>query len=278
MDHDRRENRDDDDIGKLFSGLRDRDYAREGLFVCEGRLVIEKALAAGAGLRALVCVPSDEAMWRDALAAAGQPGISPRAMRRPEMEALVGFAFHRGAIALAERPGPPPASDAQAAGTQEAAATLTAAGNALLLWNVTDPDNLGALIRSAAALGAAAAYLGPGCADPLGRKALRSSMGCALSLSLRRVDSVEGLRAAGAMLLAAALRPGAWGPRRARRELDARGTGAILALGNEGWGLPDDIVSACDAVVALPMAGGVDSLNVGAAGAILMWELFGRFD
>jgi len=212
-------------------------------------------------------------MWRDALAAAGQRGISPRAMPRPEMEALVGFAFHRGAIALAERPGPPPACDAR-----DAAGTRDAAGNALLLWNVTDPDNLGALIRSAAALGAAAAYLGPGCADPLGRKALRSSMGCALSLSLRRVDSVEGLRAGGAMLLAAALKPGAWGPRRARRELDARGTGAILALGNEGWGLPDDIVSACDAVVALPMAGGVDSLNVGAAGAILMWELFGRFD
>jgi tRNA G18 (ribose-2'-O)-methylase SpoU len=49
-----------------------------------------------------------------------------------------------------------------------------------------------------------------------------------------------------------------------------------LVLGNEGWGLPADLVAACDAAVAVPMAGNVDSLNVGAAGAILMWELFGR--
>lgn len=265
-------------IKKLFSGLRDRDYAREGLFVCEGRLVIEKALAAGIRLRALVCVPADEALWLGALAAAGQGDLSPRAMGRPELAELVGFAFHRGAIALAERPAMGVAGVARDAG-EEGEESRGKPGNELALWNVTDPDNLGALIRSAAALGASRVCLGPGCADPLGRKALRSSMGCALSLPLRRVADVAELRRAGpGTLIAAALDPRALSPAQARRELDSSGNAATLVLGNEGWGLPDEVVVACDAVVALPMANGVDSLNVGAAGAILMWELFRRFD
>lgn len=244
-----------------FSGLRDRDYAREGLLVCEGRIVLEKALDAGLALKAVVCVPADYDEWRSRTPA----DAALIALPKPQLEAHIGFSFHRGVLALAERPAPRPAA--------EAAASLPR-GPALVLWNVTDPDNLGTLIRSAAALGAAAVYLGGGSADPYGRKALRASMGNALTTPLFTLrDEAELPLARGAgknLLVAAALADGALRPR------DLAGPGDLtLVLGNEGWGLPRAALAACDRLVELPMARGVDSLNVGAAGAILMWELFG---
>jgi len=274
---------DPSDPFSAFAGLRDRDYARAGLIVCEGRIVIQKALDCGIRLRSLVCVPADEDEWRGVSAAAGPScGFSVASMGRADMADLLGFSFHRGAMALADRPAPPdPAT--------------VPAGHALALWNVTDPDNLGALIRSAAALGASRIYLGPGCADPYSRKALRASMACALGLPviplsgivelpLARGASATGDRAGadatlvsaganpGNLLVAAALVPGALEP---RDVLVAASLSFItLLLGNEGWGLPADLVAACDERVIVPMAGNVDSLNVGAAGAILMWELF----
>jgi len=281
---------DPSDPFSAFAGLRDRDYARAGLIVCEGRIVIQKALDCGIRLRSLVCVPADEEEWRGVSAAAGPScGFSVASMGRAEMADLLGFSFHRGAMALADRPAPPDPAAAPA-------------GHALALWNVTDPDNLGALIRSAAALGASRVYLGPGCADPYSRKALRSSMACALGLPvipllgieelrLARGPSVSGDRAPaggdrtrengaqavaagnpGNLLVAAALVPSAMEP----RDVPAAASGrpVTLLLGNEGWGLPADVVDACDGSVIVPMAGSVDSLNVGAAGAILMWELF----
>jgi tRNA G18 (ribose-2'-O)-methylase SpoU len=264
----------DDPVAGLFAGLRDRDYASQGWCVLEGRIVIEKALAAGLELVALLTVPADEAVWRQRLANGGGVGADSvlRVMPRPQMERLVGFAFHRGALALARRPGPPARLPELAAGARRVS---------LALWQVSDPDNLGALIRSAAALGGAAVFLGPGCADPYGRKALRASMGCSLSLPLFAVPDLAGLRynlttpdATGASalpgphLLAAALSPAAAPPGQQGLPGDT-----VLLLGNEGWGLPPELVAQCDAAVCIPMANGVDSLNVAAAGAILLWEL-----
>lgn len=250
-----------------FTRLRDRDYAREGLLVCEGRIVLEKALLAGLALKAVVCAPADYDEWRSRAAA----GVTVSALAKPELEAHIGFSFHRGVLALAERPGPRLAAEAAAA---SATGKRLPRGPALVLWNVTDPDNLGTLIRSAAALGAAAVFLGGGSADPYGRKALRASMGNALSTPLFFLrDESELYLARGPgenLLVAAALAEGALRP----RELSTLGD-LTLIVGNEGWGLPRAALDACDSLVELPMASGVDSLNVGAAGAILMWELFG---
>ncbi|MBU0928311.1 MAG: hypothetical protein KKA67_11210, partial [Spirochaetes bacterium] len=172
---------DPSDPRSAFAGLRDRDYARSGLMVCEGRIVIEKALECGVRLRSLLCVPADEDEWRGVSDADGPSrGFSVAAMARAGMAELLGFSFHRGTLALADRPAPPDPEGVPP-------------GDALALWNVTDPDNLGALVRSAAALGAARVYLGPGCADPYGRKALRASMACALGLPIVPLSGVDQL-------------------------------------------------------------------------------------
>lgn len=257
---------DTSDPHAAFAGLRDREYRRDGLIVLEGRLVVEKALACGLRVRSLLCVPSDEEEWRSVSAST----FSVAAMSRAEMENLVLFAFHRGVLALAERPADPdPAA--------------VPAGHALALWNVTDPDNIGALIRSASALGARRIYLGPGCADPYGRKSLRASMGCSLGIPIIPLSGIGEIALArgpfagsdaGNLLVAAALVDGAEPPE-ALADV-AADRAMTLVMGNEGWGLPAEVVAACDKTVMVPMAGAVDSLNVGAAGAILMWELFRR--
>lgn len=242
----------------LFEKLRDTDYRRLGLLVTEGRLVTEKALEAGLEIRALVCVPSARGEWESRAEGRFEVHVLPRS----EIEALAGFPFHRGVLALAARPELPALKPDN-----------LPAGPLLFLWNVTDPDNLGTLIRSAAALGAGGVILGPGCADPLSRKALRASMGNALIRPLRTgdMDAFSLFDAEGIPTIAAALDPDA-GPPESLRPAGP----SVLVLGNEGWGLPYEVVSACAFRAAVPMAADVDSLNVAAAGAILMYSLFSR--
>ncbi|GAB1433200.1 RNA methyltransferase [Spirochaetota bacterium] len=264
-------NKNDEQSIPLFAGLRDKNYAALGLMVLEGRILIEKAIDSGIKLRSLLCVPADEDAWlelsRTLAEKGGRPAdmaFSVKAMARPKIAELMGYAFHRGSIALAERP---------------SAAEALPDGHALVLWNVTDPDNLGALIRSAAALGARKLYFGPGCADPFSRKALRASMGCTLSLPFIQVAGIDDLgivKSAGNMSVAAALVEGAITPHDLKNHMKHSGQykHISLILGNEGWGLPAEVCEAADFIVSLPMSNRVDSLNVAAAGAILMWELY----
>jgi tRNA G18 (ribose-2'-O)-methylase SpoU len=247
-----------------FAGLRDRDYAARGLLVLEGRILLEKAMDAGLRIGAALCVPADVEAWQERSMGAFPVFSLPS----PDIEKLAGYPFHRGILALAHRP--------RLLALDEGAALP--AGHLLVLWNVTDAENLGLLARSAAALGAKALVLGPNCADPFSRKGLRASMGNVLTLPLFRLEAngMEVLRGSlGAdgtrsrSLAAAAL-----GPRSIELRSRKQARSVALFLGNEGFGLPQTVVEACDESLLVPMAEGVDSLNVAAAGAIMMWELF----
>jgi TrmH family RNA methyltransferase len=133
----------------------------------------------------------------------------------------------------------------------------------LALWHVADPGNVGTLIRTADAFGALVA-LSEGCGDPTGPKALRASAGAIFRVPLGRFDEVEGRRVAlvahgGEALAATTL-----------------GDGTVFVLGAERDGLPDDVVSSCDVLVSIPLAQGVESLNVAVAGAIALYEWSSR--
>jgi TrmH family RNA methyltransferase len=146
----------------------------------------------------------------------------------------------------------------------------------LALDGVQDPGNLGTLMRSAAGLGWGGVFLLPGCCDPFNDKALRASRGVALSLPIQKGDmvrlahvcNVHGLQS----LAASASGRDAGEVRRERPSAGppvGGGGGVCLVLGSEGQGVTDEVSSFCEEV-AIPMAGGVDSLNVGTAGGILM--------
>jgi len=243
----------------LFSGLKEKDFSRIGLMALEGRIVIEKAMEAKADIIGLVCSEESAEEWLR-----GAAGTFPiERISHDKLCEIVGFRFHHGSIALARRPALIPFNPEGVAG----------GGAYLCLWGVTDPSNVGALIRSAAGLGAAGVLLGPGCADPYYRKALRASMGNAFSLPLHSCDipTIASLADSGVEMVAATLSPTAI-PLHARVPKRP----FILIVGNEGFGIPADIVALCRTEVYIPMAAGVDSLNVVVAAGICMYELFGK--
>ena len=243
---------------RLFSDLKDKDFSSSGLMALEGRILIEKAIACGIEIVGLVRSGGSDDEWL----ATHKVKFPVEQVDHAEICRIAGYKFHRGAIAMAKRPEPLPASNIEADN-----------GAWLCLWNVTDPSNVGALIRSAAGLGAAGVLLGPGCADPFYRKALRSSMGNVFSLPLYACDemALRALAARNFDLAAATLSPSAlplseYSPKRP----------FVLVVGNEGYGLPADVIDICRGEVYIPMTSGVDSLNVVVAGGICMYELFGN--
>lgn len=232
----------------------------------EGRIVIEKAIEGGAVMLGLVRSDESDEAWIEA-----HVGKFPiERMDHGALCELTGFRFHHGAIAIAKRPAIEPFRAGRAA-AEAGLERPAGAGSWLCLWDVTDSSNVGALIRSAAGLGAGGVLLGPGCADPYYRKALRASMGNAFSLPLYACDAeiLGALPRAGFDLAAATLSPaaialGSFAPKRP----------FCLIVGNEGFGLPPEVVALCGREVYIPMAAGVDSLNVAVAAGILMYELF----
>jgi tRNA G18 (ribose-2'-O)-methylase SpoU len=250
----------DNDLWPLFQDLRfagPRAHPRRGpCFVAEGRILVEDLLAWGrAGKLEVVAVLAEPAQ-AEAVRPLLPEGAGLLTASRAEVEALAGFPFHRGLLAAAVVP---PRPDR---------ARLRACGRLLALPAVADAGNLGLLLRTAAALGLDGALLGPG-PDPFSRRAVRVSMGAVWKLPLWREEdlwsALEDWRAGGGEIIGAALGDRAvplpeWRP----------GPRTALVLGPEGPGLSAQEQARCDRLVRIPMAEGVDSLNVAAAGAILM--------
>lgn len=239
-----------------------------GLFVAEGRLAVERLLASRFRARALLVL--DGAL--DALEAAAAAGGDGRPLDAyvadsALLRGVTGFRFHRGCLALGERPapgddagGPPPAAPGRPL---------------VVLDGVSDPDNVGSIFRNAAAFGAAGVVLSPACADPLYRKAIRTSMGTTLALPFRVADDWPGvlrrLRESGTLVAALTPREPAAGVEAFARR--AAGAGVALLLGNEGAGVSAAALDACGARVRIDLDPAVDSLNVATAAAIALHRI-----
>jgi tRNA G18 (ribose-2'-O)-methylase SpoU len=239
--------------------LRSRREPAEGLFIAEGEATIRRAVAAGFRLRSVLLTERWLEGLADLLETTGATGyVVPASV----LDATTGFPVHRGALASMERRALP-----------EAASLLSRAAFVVVLEDLTDPTNLGAVFRSAAALGVDAVLLTPRCADPLYRRAVRTSMGAVFSVPWGRLPWFEGpdvLHAAGFGV--AALTPGADAvPVRAVNR--ATYPRLALALGTEGPGLSPRWLGAADLRVRIPMRAGVDSLNVAAAAAVACYAL-----
>ncbi|MFD7734636.1 TrmH family RNA methyltransferase [Kitasatospora phosalacinea] len=239
--------------------LRRRREPAEGLFIAEGEKVIRRALAAGFRMRSMLLT----AKWLGVMADVIADADAPVHLVEPALaERVTGYHVHRGALASMERR-PLPA----------AAQVLAGARRVAVLEGLVDHTNLGAIFRSAAALGMDAVLLSPDCADPLYRRAVKTSMGAVFSVPYARLDpwpeALGAVREAGFELLA--LTPsGAEDFTAARPHLLPR---AALMLGAEGDGLTPKALAAADQRVRIPMAHGIDSLNVGAAAAIAFYAV-----
>lgn len=250
-------------------GLRDRDLRSEGLFVAEGRLLVERAVSSSCKVLGICADVAAEEEAR--FFSAGK--IPVTVCSSEELDRIAGYPFHRGMFALAERPSIPQASTAISSLSVLPAisAQPRSIRKILILPAITDPGNLGALFRSALAFSYDIVCIGEQSCDPFNRKALRSSMGAILSIPVwatepENLDLIAGF---GIPMLAAAMEENAI--------IAGKGTFPgnchALVLGNEYEGIPAAWRERCSCAVCIPVSPAVDSLNVAIAGSILMWEL-----
>jgi len=252
-----------DYVGLTDMALRTRYEPAGGLFIAESEKVIRRALAAGHRPRSYLMAERWLTDLGDLVAEAEADGIPVFTGSAATIEALTGFHLHRGALASMHRL-PLRSVDSVVAGARRI----------FVLEDIVDHTNVGAIFRSAAALGVDAVLVTPRCADPLYRRAIRVSMGTVFQVPWTRMDpwpaGLETLRANGLSTAALALSPQAV----TLDELSAAAPDRLaLVLGTEGDGLSRRTIAGVDTVVRIPMAGGVDSLNVAAAAALAAWEL-----
>ena len=247
--------------------LLNRQNLKEGLFIAESPLVIGRALDAGYEPVSLLMERKHvETAAKEVIARCGDVPVFTAEM--PVLIQLTGIALTRGVLcAMRRRPLPAPEE------------ICRDARRIAVLENVMNPTNVGAVFRSAAALGMDAVLLTPSCSDPLYRRSARVSMGTVFQipwtyLSDRAEDWPEkglaALHAMGFETAAMALRDDTLSIDDPK--LTACGKLAVL-LGTEGDGLSDGTIASCDHTVRIPMSHGVDSLNVAAASAVAFWEL-----
>jgi tRNA G18 (ribose-2'-O)-methylase SpoU len=229
----------------------------KGLVIAEGVVVVRRLLASPYPVRSLL----GTRRRIEELDAEVDGETAAYVTSAEVMAEVVGFHLNRGVLAVADRARP-----------WTLAALAARSRRLAVLEGVGDHENLGALFRNVAALGVDGVVLGPGCSDPLYRRSVRVSMGHVLAVPFTTAESwpgaLEFLRAEGFQVLALTPRPGSV----ALNEVAANGPVAVL-LGSEGPGLTDEAIKAADHAVRIPMAGGVDSLNVATAGAIAFYAL-----
>jgi tRNA G18 (ribose-2'-O)-methylase SpoU len=244
-----------------YTGLTDVALRRvrepaEGLFLAEGEKVIRRALEAGYQPRSLLMARRWWAALEPVLAAYDCPVY----LADDELlEVVTGYRVHRGALASLHRRTLPSLDD-----------VLATARTVVVLEDLVDHTNVGAVFRNAAALGVDAVLVSPECADPLYRRSVKVSMGSVFAIPWTRAqpwpDALDSLRSRGFRVLG--MSPDPAGESLVEARLDGR---VAVVLGTEGEGLTAAARDRCHASVRIPMAAGVDSLNVAAASAVVLY-------
>jgi len=236
-----------------------------GTFVVEGVLAVRQLLRSRYRVRSVLSTPARAGALAAELDAAGVVAgagtFEHLVATREVLRGVTGFDVHRGVLAAADRAPLPPAAE-----------LLAAARRVVVLDGINDHENLGALFRNAAALGATALLLDDTAADPLYRRSIRVSAGWTMRLPYARGGSPGALPG---LLHDHGLRSVALTPAPCAVPVDQAAAQGLLddpvalLVGAEGPGLPESTLAACDARVRIPMAGGVDSLNVATAMAVV---------
>jgi tRNA G18 (ribose-2'-O)-methylase SpoU len=260
---------------------------RGGMFVAEGRLVVRRLLTESPFVtRSLLVTEPVRASLADVINA--RPQLAVYVVPQAVMSDITGFNIHRGCLALGERPRPVPWQDIVTRApqlptksqipdpkTQIPEPKAQSPQIVIVLERIANADNVGGVFRNAAAFGAGAVLVDSASADPLYRKAIRTSMGAALLVPFARAEPwpgvVHDLRERGFAVIAMTPAPPAATLRETVEGIGGRP--AAIVLGHEGEGLTRAALDACEYRARIPMAAGVDSLNVAAVSAVALYEM-----
>jgi tRNA G18 (ribose-2'-O)-methylase SpoU len=233
---------------------------RQTMLVVEGLVLTERLLASNVATASVLT----EGRFLDRLRPLVPPDAPLYVTKRSLVEEIAGFRFHRGVLGCGYRPVSP---DLRAVMD-----SVPPISSTTVCVGIQDPENLGGIIRTSAAFGATAIFVGPGCADPFSRRVTRTSMGANLSVPIiastdLRADLATLQHEFGVRLVATVLDESAQPlasvapPQR-----------TALLLGSEGFGLDHEWIEMCDDCVTIPMSQGVDSLNVSVAAGIFLYH------
>ena len=241
---------------------RHADHVRERLFVAEGEKVVRRLLESNFTVVSAL-MPEKWVEQLAPLLKARREEFPVFIAPKPVLEQLIGFSMFQGVMAVGRFP-EPVSLEAVLAGASRPHLLLALEG-------LTNAENLGAIVRNCAAFGVQALIVGETCTSPFLRRSVRNSMGTIFKLAVVEPPSLAAtlavLRARGIRCIAA--HGPSRGPTLARCDLT---TGCCIVLGSEGYGLSASILQSCDEAVAIPMNNGVDSLNVGNAAAVFLYE------
>lgn len=236
---------------------------QNGLFVAEGRMVVRR-LIEGQRFSVQSVMVNDAALVPLCEVLTTRDRLPVYLVSQAVMNEITGFNIHRGCLAIAERPRPCDWRD-----------VMRGARRAIALERISNADNVGSVFRSAAAFGVNAVLLERTCTDPLYRKAIRTSMGAALSMPFARTepwpDALQELSRDGWNLVAMTTSHDAPALRQIATDVSARPF--VVVVGHEGDGLSKAALDACTHHARIPMTNTVDSLNVATAAAIALYEL-----
>ena len=240
--------------------LRNRLDPERGLFIAESPKVIRVAMAAGYVPQSILCEPRHVEGDAADIIARCPADMEVFTGERDVLQQLTGYRLTRGVLAAMRRRPLPSVEE-----------LLENASRVAVLDSVVDTTNIGAIFRSAAALGVDAVLLTPQSCDPLNRRAVRVSMGTVFQVPWTWLDRpIQSLNSLGFKTVAMALTDRSVSIEDpvlcAERRL-------AIVLGTEGDGLASEVITACDYTARIPMAHGVDSLNVAAASAVAFWQL-----
>jgi tRNA G18 (ribose-2'-O)-methylase SpoU len=246
--------------------LRNRLEPERGIVICESEIAVRQALESGIEPLSMLVSERRLGALGDLVSLVGD--VPVYVLPDEAAERLTGYRLHRGVLCALRRPKPMAPED-----------VVRDARRVAVLVDLVDVANVGAIFRSAAALGVDAVLVSESCADPWCRRAVRVSMGTVFRVPWARLagdttaEGMSWLRERGFACAAFALRPDAMelgDPALAAKERLA------MVFGNEASGLEPEVISACDLSVRIPMSREVDSLNVAASSAVAFWELCAR--
>ena len=255
-----------------YRGSDVRSSVAAGRFVAETEIVVRRLLESPLEVESVLLTPGRLDQLRESLSDAGRgrlAAVEVLVAPRKLLTEIVGFERHRGVAALATRP---PPRDLEAAVTGRDVLTV------LIAEGIADPQNIGTILRAARAFAVDLVLLGPRCGDPWSRRASRAAMGnnMAMRETIACVDdlaaTIAGLRS---QLPELAIAAATVGPAAQPLALWRRPRKLALVVGNEGAGISDALLQLADHELTIPMAAGVDSLNVGAATAVLLYAAGG---
>lgn len=243
---------------------RQESHREQRIFVAEGETVVRLLLESQLEVVSLLVHQHWPERLQELLARRPEAAIHMFVAPKAELEKLVGYTMYQGLLAIGRIP---PALTLADVLQRHASPRLFVAADAL-----GNAENMGSLVRNCAAFGGQALLVGETCSNPWLRRSVRSSMGTVYGLSVVECGSLartlQDLRLAGVRCIAAHPQP----DRRTLAQADLRAD-CCLVFGNEGLGVSPGVLAACDEAVQVPMSNGVDSLNVGSAAAVFLYEV-----